>query len=920
MVAVVEKAADFKGTLRRLLLMLRRDWWRIGLAVVFSIASIACFIMAPKTMEKATNELQEYVQLKMIYPQVQDLHTGLSDARETLADKRAEADDKLAEADDKMADGAKELKKAQKKIDDARAELRDARRKLADGQAKLNRESAKAKKKLAAAEKKAKAGFRKADKTLAAKKAQLEAGKAYMPPEQYAAASAQLASATKQLATKKAAALKKIAAGKKQLASALSKGRAQLASARAKLAKAERKLDKGQKKLDEKTVEFKQAGYKLAAAKGKVSGMFADATETLDRIDADIAAIRASDDDDTRIAALKSLINEYQASDDESSTAESDLSFGDFGDDSADKASDEASETTATVAVDTNRDEFDRVKDASDQQLLIFAKALALTDEPVLDYNYIGMIALVLIGLYFLYALFAYVQQRLTVTMTQELVRRLRTQVSEKLDTLPLKYFDGQTHGEILSKITIDIDLISTNLQQVLSQTLSSVFQLLGILIMMFSISWVLALVSCVAIPLTLVLTGIIAPKAQKFFARQQAQLGELNGQIEENYGGHNIIKAFNREEISLTRFRATNKQLYGSAWKAQFISSVLMPVINAVTNLQYVVIVVIAAILTRPDVTLAGINIGGMTVGAIFAFIQYVSSFQQPMVQMAQIANVIQGSIAAAERVFILLDEAEEAPDPDPAATVDVAQGSVTIDHIDFDYDPASPLIRDWYLDVKPGQMIAIVGPTGAGKTTIVNLLMRFYDVTQGSIRIDGVDTAAMKRSDVRALFGMVLQDTWLFNGSIADNIAFGRDDATPEQIHAAADTALADHFIRTLPHGYDTVLAEDAGNISVGQRQLLTIARAVLADSPILILDEATSSVDTRTEQLIQTAMARLMQGRTSFVIAHRLSTIRDADLIVAMNHGRIVESGSHDELLAADGFYAELYNSQFAGDEDA
>jgi ATP-binding cassette subfamily B protein len=551
---------------------------------------------------------------------------------------------------------------------------------------------------------------------------------------------------------------------------------------------------------------------------------------------------------------------------------------------------------------------------------LAFTSTSTMSQRPPLDLAYIAHIAQLLVGLYILYAAFSYTQQRLTVTMSQELVRRMRSMVSQKLDRLPLKYFDGQPHGEILSKITIDIDLISSNLQQVLSQTLNSAFLLIGILIMMFSISWTLALVSSVAIPFTLLLTGIVAPKAQKFFGRQQAQLGELNGQIEENYGGHTVIKAFNREEISLERFKKVNDVLYGSAWKAQFISSVLMPIINSITNLQYVIIVVVAAILTRPDVHFLGINVGSMTVGAIFAFIQYVSAFQQPMVQMAQIANVIQGSIAAAERVFVLLDEQEETPDIEAAQHDTRPQGHVELSKVSFDYAADAPLIRDWSLDAQAGQMIAIVGPTGAGKTTIVNLLMRFYDIQGGCIKIDGIDTMDMRRDDVRSLFGMVLQDTWLFNGTVRENIAFGKDKATEDEIVVAADTALADHFIRTLPHGYDTVLEEDGGNISVGQRQLLTIARAVLANAPILILDEATSSVDTRTEQMIQTAMARLMHGRTSFVIAHRLSTIRDADNIVVMNHGRIVQSGTHEQLLAVGGLYADLYNSQFAEDEDA
>jgi len=563
-------------------------------------------------------------------------------------------------------------------------------------------------------------------------------------------------------------------------------------------------------------------------------------------------------------------------------------------------------------------DQMAKLKTMTNSQMVTLAKGF--NGKPKMDYAYIRKISLYMLAIILAYALLTGFQQRMTVRVTQELVRRLRRQVSEKLDRLPLKFFDGQTHGEILSKLTIDIDLMSTNLQNVMSQSMTSVLMLLGIVIMMFTVNWLLALVSCIVLPLAFIATAIIAPKAQRYFGRQQNQLGELNGQIEENYGGHNIIKAFNREKISIDRFQGTNEVVYQSAWKAQFLSSLLWPVVIFAVNLQYVIIVVLAAVLTRSQVFFLGANVGGMTVGGISAFILYLNQFQQPMTQIAQIANVIQSSMAAAERVFILLDEEEEAPDPVEAPEIENPQGAVQVKGINFDYDPSVPLIRDWNMMTEPGKMVAIVGPTGAGKTTIVNLLMRFYEVNSGTIMVDGVDTSVMKRADVRKMFGMVLQDTWLYSGTIRENIAYGKDDATEEEIVQAADTALADHFIRTLPHGYDTEIQEDAGNLSAGQRQLLTIARAFLADAPILILDEATSSVDTRTEQLIQAAMERLMHGRTSFVIAHRLSTIRDADQILVMNHGRIVESGNHEQLLAANGFYAELYNSQFAGDEDA
>lgn len=524
------------------------------------------------------------------------------------------------------------------------------------------------------------------------------------------------------------------------------------------------------------------------------------------------------------------------------------------------------------------------------------------------DFTYIGKIILILIGMYIASAIFNWGQQRSTVNLTQSLVKRLRTKVSNKLDTLPLSYFDQYTYGEILSKITIDIDLISSNLQQVLSQLLTSALTIIGIVIMMFSISWVLAIVALLAIPATVLVTSRLAPHSQKYFGKQQAKLGDINGLVEENFGAHAIVKAFSQEKRSLAEFDQYNTELYGVAYKAQFIASVMMPLVNFISNIEYVVVVVVAALLSAA---------GKLMIGDILAFIQYVQQFNQPLSQTAQIANVIQGTIAAAERVFELLDEKEQSPESAQArATLarDQVSGHIIGSHIAFSYSADKPLITDLSFEAKPGQTVAIVGPTGAGKTTIVNLLMRFYEINGGAITLDGTPISEISRSALRSQFGMVLQDTWLFSGTIRENIAYGRLDASDEEIERAAKIALADHFIRTLPNGYDTVLTEDATNISMGQRQLLTIARAVLADAPILILDEATSSVDTRTERLIQEAMNRLMKGRTNFVIAHRLSTIRDADLILVMNHGSVVESGTHDELLAQNGFYAKLYNSQF------
>lgn len=525
-----------------------------------------------------------------------------------------------------------------------------------------------------------------------------------------------------------------------------------------------------------------------------------------------------------------------------------------------------------------------------------------------IDTVYITKVLAALLGLTLISALFSYLQLSLIVRVTQGLVYRLRNQVSEKLDRLPLSYFDSQTHGEILSRITIDIDLISSNFQNVLTQLINAVLSVIGITVMMFVMNPILALITLITVPLSMGVTMLLAPHSQKYFAEQQEKLGSINGMVEENYSAHVIVKSFNLERKSVEEFKSLNDSLYESSYRAQFVSSAMMPLVNFVGNLGYVIVVGSAALLSIA---------GRVLIGDILAFIQYQQQFNQPLMQTAQIANIIQATIAAAERVYSLLDEKEmEAEDLAECAEMERkdTRGHVVGKNIAFSYKQDEPLITDLSFEAKPGQTIAIVGPTGAGKTTIVNLLMRFYEIQGGQIIIDGLNTSEVSRDCLRNNFGMVLQDTWLFNGTIRENIAFGRDDAIEDEIIEAATIALADHFIRTLPEGYDTVLAEDAENISVGQRQLLTIARAVLADAPILILDEATSSVDTRTERLIQKAMMRLMEGRTSFVIAHRLSTIKDADLILVMDKGAVVESGTHEELLKKEGFYAKLYDAQF------
>ncbi|MCX0371383.1 ABC transporter ATP-binding protein/permease [Clostridium perfringens] len=522
-----------------------------------------------------------------------------------------------------------------------------------------------------------------------------------------------------------------------------------------------------------------------------------------------------------------------------------------------------------------------------------------------IDFGYIGNIAMILVALYLVSSLFGIIQSFIMSGVAQKVSYNLRKQISEKMDTLPLNYFDTRTNGEVLSRITNDVDTVNQTLNQSLSQIITSVVTLIGVLIMMFSISWIMTLATFIILPVSIVLISLVVKKSQKYFKSQQEYLGHLNGQVEEVYGGHNIMKAFNREEASTKDFDELNNTLYKSAWKSQFLSGMMMPIMSFVGNLGYVLVSILGGWLTIKSI---------ITVGDIQAFIQYVRSFNQPISQMAQVANIMQSTAAAAERVFEFLDEEDEVKDPVNSVDPSEIRGEVEFEDVHFGYNEDKIIINDFSVDVKPGQKVAIVGPTGAGKTTIVKLLMRFYDINSGSIKIDGHDIRDFKRADLRNLFGMVLQDTWLFNGTIMENLRYGRLDATDAEVKEAAKAAHVDHFVKTLPDGYNMVLNEEASNISQGQKQLLTIARAFLKDPKLLILDEATSSVDTRTELLIQKAMEKLMEGRTSFIIAHRLSTIRDADLILVMKDGDIVEQGNHEELLEKGGFYSSLYNSQF------
>ena len=522
-----------------------------------------------------------------------------------------------------------------------------------------------------------------------------------------------------------------------------------------------------------------------------------------------------------------------------------------------------------------------------------------------IDFHKIGLILLIVLALYLASALFSFVQGWIMTGITQKVCYRLRREISEKINRMPMKYFESRTYGEVLSRITNDVDTLGQGLNQSITTIITSVATLIGVLVMMLSISPLMTLIALIILPISMGLIALVTRKSQKYFHAQQEYLGHINGQVEEVYGGHLVVKAFNHEKETIDEFQRTNRILYNSVWKSQFLSGMMQPIMMFVGNLGYACVALTGGLLAIKNV---------ITIGDIQAFIQYVKNFTQPIQQIAQVINMVQSMSAASERVFEFLEEEEEIQLAEQPADISKVTGEVIFDHVGFGYRPEQPIIHDFSAHVEPGQKIAIVGPTGAGKTTMVKLLMRFYDVDRGSIRLNDRDIRDFNRRDLRDAFGMVLQDTWLFKGTIMENIRYGRLDATDEEVIAAAKAARAHHFIQTLPGGYQMELNEDASNVSQGQKQLLTIARAILADNKILILDEATSSVDTRTEIEIQKAMDNLMKGRTSFVIAHRLSTIRNADLILVMKDGDIIEQGDHDTLLAANGFYANLYNSQF------
>lgn len=543
------------------------------------------------------------------------------------------------------------------------------------------------------------------------------------------------------------------------------------------------------------------------------------------------------------------------------------------------------------------------------QKVMIGAQKMAAgtkIDNFGIDFDKIGRIILIVIGMYLIAAVFSFLQQFIMTRVSQRTVYKLRQELEQKMNKVPISYYDTHNNGDIMSRAINDMDNIASTLQQNLTQLITSIVTFIGVLWMMLTISWQLTLIALATVPLSLIVVMIVAPKSQRFFSGQQKSLGLLNNQVEETYGGHMVVKSFNHEGADQEVFEKENEKLYEAGWKAQFISAIIMPLMNFVKNLGYVFVAV-----------LGGIKVanGQLPLGDVQAFLQYTNQFSQPITQIANLMNTIQSTVASAERVFEVLDEQEMNNTPSGFPAEENSPYKVRFENVQFGYSPDNLLMRDFSLDVKPGQMVAIVGPTGAGKTTLINLLERFYDVSGGSIKYNGTDTRDLSRDELRANFSMVLQDTWLFTGTIYDNIHYGNEHATREQVFEAAKAAHVDDFVRKLPQGYDTILNEEASNISQGQRQLITIARAFLANPDVLILDEATSSVDTRTEILIQRAMSKLLEARTSFVVAHRLSTIRDADNIIVMNHGSIVETGNHDELMAKNGFYADLYNSQFS-----
>lgn len=932
----VEKPKDFWGTARRLLGYLRPQRVKLILVVILAVGSTAFAVWAPKISGNAVNELMNgFVAKTMVseiskaqeqyLPEVKDMLQQLQSAQDaavkaaqeevakqfsaTLAKQKQDAYAQ-AEAAARTAITSNPPKELTAAIQQAQAEVKkqfDAKV-AAQKQAAYTQAETAAKQALASnppAE--LKAAIQQAQEAAkAAAKQQVDAQFAAQAPgvplENIPGYAAALAAAQGQAAE---------AAKQQVLSTAEQQAVAQAhAAVDAEFAKQQPTLDKqlaaAQKQVKDQiqAAALKEA---IAQAHAAVDAQFAARTADMDKALADAQAQAA---DAAKSAVEKAFLDKAKLTADQFAAMKQlvDLPVVNTITDYNKKADtiqaviDLGKNLPLTTGQSSQAQSFDVSQTDLDKGLDIVRK-----NGGHVPLDAIGRILLGLLAIYLASALLRFLTQFIMSTVVQTTAYNMRTELDNKLARVPLSYYDSHSNGEILSRMTNDMDTVSQTLQQSITQIITAMTELVGYVYMMLTISGKLTLIAVASLPLYLLATTFIMRRSQKYYVAQQTHLGRLTSHAEEMYSGHKIVKAFGHEQEAVDTFENVNDQLYQAGWRAQFMSGIMMPLMNFISNIAYVFIAVIGGIFVTNNL----LNLGDIT-----AFIQYSRSFSMPIVQTASIANVFQSTMAAAERVFSVLDEPEEQPDPADAVTIANPRGDIALDHVDFSYRPDEPLIKDFNLDVKRGDTVAIVGPTGAGKTTLVNLLMRFYEIQGGTITFDGVDTRRMRRGDLRTMFGMVLQDTWLFNGTVRENIAYARDDATDEDVIAAAKAAHADHFIRSLPQGYDTVLDEDASNISAGQKQLLTIARVVLANPSVLILDEATSSVDTRTEVRIQKAMAQLMEGRTSFVIAHRLSTIRDAHHILVMNHGTIVEQGTHKELLAKGGFYADLYNSQFVG----
>lgn len=863
-----EKAKDFKGTLNRLLRYLKPQRLKLAVVLFFAIASTIFTVMGPKITGTAVNQLTDgYIAKTMV--------------------------NQISTAQKSVKDGAKKMTDGENKaIEQATQQAKDAVKAEFDKQIEAKKSDA-----VKSAEAQATAvATQKFNEAVSAQKAQALAqaqAQAQASVKQKAEEAAMAQAQTQ--AEKDAAKAAVDAQFPQQFADAIAQANA------AATDQVNKAFDAKKSEMDAQLAAAKQQAIKAADA--AVDKAFADQQATMDA--------QLKDAQDKAVATVKDkvhteVLKQANMTESQYQTLLKMAALKNIKDEpNADKKADILNTFIQDGKKLPQTGEM-KQKEVKQDQL---DKAIADVRETngVIPFDSIMQTLFFLLAIYILSSLFTFIMQYVMSTVAQKTVYQLRKEMDEKLSRMPLKYFDGHTNGEILSRMTNDIDTISTTLQQSLTQVITSVCTMIGYIVMMLTVSPIMTLLVIATLPLYMIATFAIAKNSQRYYVQQQRHLGELSGHTEEMFTGHKIVKAFGHEEESVEIFHGINDNLYKVGWKAQFISGIMFPLMNFIGNIGYVLIAVVGGIFVTQN---------RLNVGDIVSFIQYSRSFTQPIIQTANIANIIQSTIACAERVFELLDEEEEIPDTENAAIITNPRGEVLFDHVKFSYKEDRPLIEDMNLDIKQGDTIAIVGPTGAGKTTLVNLLMRFYEIQGGSITFDGVDIRNIKRGDLRKMFGMVLQDTWLFNGTIRDNIAYGYEGASEIEIVNAAKAAHADHFIRSLPEGYNTVLNEEGTNISQGQKQLLTIARAFLADPAVLILDEATSSVDTRTEVLIQKAMSKLMKGRTNFVIAHRLSTIRDADTILVMNNGTIIESGNHQSLLDKGGFYADLYNSQFLG----